>query len=196
MQEMSNSNTMGFPEVGPITSRLANSITLTSLVGVLRAVHRVKAVKLVSLLDPEWFPDTPPTIEPSNHLRLGLCDLVSPIEGRVIPCEEHIEALLEFGARWRFDERIVVHCHAGVSRSPAAILILLAQKNRGREFELARLLRRRARHIRPNPLMVEIADRLLGCEGRLVEAVRSMPEPTLRDFQERYVSFPAILRAA
>jgi len=177
----------------PGPQRPASTITLTSLVGVLRAVHRVKPVKLVSLLDPEWFPDTPPAIKPSNHLRIGVCDLVSPMEGKVIPSEEHIEALLEFGTRWRSGERVLVHCHAGVSRSSAAIAILMAQKNPGREFEIARLLRRRAHHIRPNSLMIEIADRLLSCERRLVEAVKSMREPTLRDFRERHVSFPAIL---
>jgi predicted protein tyrosine phosphatase len=116
------------------------------------------------------------------------------MEGKVIPSEAHIETLLEFGARWRPEERMVVHCHAGASRSPAAILILLAQKNPGREFELVRLLRQRAHHIRPNSLMIDIADRLLVCEGRLIEAVKTMREPTLRDFQDRYVSLPAFLR--
>jgi predicted protein tyrosine phosphatase len=194
---MSKSNSMSIeaiPGSSLGSDRPTGTITLTSLVGVLRAVHRVKAVKLVSLLDPEWFPDTPPTIEPRNHLRLGVCDLVGPMEGKVIPCEEHIEALLEFGARWQPEERIVVHCHAGVSRSSAAIAILMTQKNPGREFEIAKLLRQRAHHIRPNSLMIEIADRLLRCEGRLVEAVKAMREPTLKNFEERFVSLPAVLR--
>jgi len=42
-------------------------------------------------------PDTPPSIESRNQI--GMCDLVSPMEGNVIPTEEHIEALLEFGIR-------------------------------------------------------------------------------------------------
>jgi hypothetical protein len=42
--------------------------------------------------------------------------------------------------------------------------------------------------------MIDIADRLLVCEGRLIEAVKTMREPTLRDFQDRYVSLPAFLR--
>jgi predicted protein tyrosine phosphatase len=186
---------MATRDSNPEPSRPTGTITLTSLVGVLRAVHRVKPVKLVTLLDPEWMPETPPAIQSRNHLRIGVCDLVNPAEGKVIPSEEHINALLEFGTKWRPHERVVVHCHAGASRSPAAIVILMAQKNPGREFEIASLLRRRAHHIRPNSLMIEIADHLLACEGRLIEAVRAMREPTLNNFQERHVSFPAILRA-
>ena len=87
---------------------------------------------------------------------------------------------------------ILVHCHAGVSRSPAAAFILMCQRNDGREQEAATVLRKQARHAWPNRLMVEIADALLARNGRLVTALRSMP-PAPEFYPTELVQLPARL---
>ena len=68
--------------------------------------------------------------------------------------------------------RILIHCEAGVSRSTAAALIMHAYwLGPGRERDaMARVLAQRPIAI-PNSRMVELADRLLGREGRLVEVL-------------------------
>ena len=166
-------------------------ISLTSQFGVPEAVRYLRPTKLVSLLDPGWMFPTPAVIRPCNHLKLAVSDLTN---GHAAPNEEHITRLLEFGSEWAPGESLLVHCAGGRSRSPAAIVILLTQKNPGREFEVAKMVRDGAHQICPNVRIVEIGDRLLECGGRLIEAVKAMPEPTLRDCQGRHVSFPTILR--
>ena len=109
------------------------------------------------------------------------------------PDQEHIDRILNFGSKWNPDERLLVHCAAGVSRSSATVLVLLAQKNLGREAQIAHLVRERAEQVRPNKKIIALGDQLLGCHGRLVAAAKSMREPTLRDIQDRFIQFPAIL---
>jgi predicted protein tyrosine phosphatase len=67
---------------------------------------------------------------------------------------------------------VLVHCEAGVSRSSATALIMYAcWLGQGFEREaMARILAQRP-IAAPNRRMVEIGDRLLGREGRLVEAL-------------------------
>jgi predicted protein tyrosine phosphatase len=56
----------------------------------------------------------------------------------------------------------------------AAALITLVVKAPGRELEAARLVRSAARHAWPNRRMIAVADELLGCGGRLIEAREAM----------------------
>lgn len=70
--------------------------------------------------------------------------------------------------------RVVVHCAAGISRSTAAAVILYAASlGPGREDEAVSRVFEQRPFARPNLLMMEIADRLLGRGGRLFAAVAS-----------------------
>ncbi|MFL5495765.1 MAG: hypothetical protein ACJ8DC_15390 [Gemmatimonadales bacterium] len=56
-------------------------------------------------------------------LRLAFSDIVAaetPVD--VLFAPEHAAAVVEFVDRWRNAERLVVHCHVGVSRSPGVAL--------------------------------------------------------------------------
>lgn len=68
--------------------------------------------------------------------------------------------------------KVLIHCEAGVSRSPAAALIMYAcWLGPGREREaMRRVLAQRPMAI-PNRRMVELADRMLGRGGRLLEVL-------------------------
>ena len=68
--------------------------------------------------------------------------------------------------------RVLIHCEAGVSRSSAAALIMYAcWLGPGHEREaMIRVLAQRPIAI-PNRRMVELADKLLAREGRLVAAL-------------------------
>lgn len=70
--------------------------------------------------------------------------------------------------------RVVIHCQAGISRSSAAAVILHAiLLGEGNEAEAVSRVVMQRPIARPNRLMIEIADRLLGRNGKLVRAVAS-----------------------
>ena len=71
-------------------------------------------------------------------------------------------------------------------------MILLVQKNPGREAEVARMLTERAPHICPNRLMVELGDQVLGLDGKLVAALDAMPPPD-GTLLEGFRSFPVLV---
>jgi predicted protein tyrosine phosphatase len=68
---------------------------------------------------------------------------------------------------------LLVHCHAGVSRSTAAAIVILAQCEPTRDpgAIVGQIVRHRPQAW-PNIRIIETADKLLGREGALVEAVR------------------------
>jgi predicted protein tyrosine phosphatase len=144
---------------------------------VLRVSH------LVSLVAPDELPATPPCIRSERHHRIPVHDISEPLDGHILPAEEHVEGLIDFVRDWRHEEApILIHCVAGISRSMAAALITLVIKAPGREVEAARHLRAAAPHAYPNRRMIAVADQLLGCEGRLVQAREAMGPADLLPF--------------
>ena len=168
-------------------------VALSGLAGVETALRDFQPVKLVSLLDALLMPAAPDSIPRHNHLKLELNDISEPTEGLILPSGEHIERLLAFGERWVPTERLLVHCWAGVSRSPAALLILLAQKNPGREREIVAHVVHLAPHIRPNRRLIELGDCALGCRNRLVSAVQTIPESPPQAVAEHVFEFSSDL---
>jgi len=69
--------------------------------------------------------------------------------------------------------RVISHCQAGISRSSAAAVIVYAvMLGPGREQEAVARVMRQREFASPNRKMIEIADRLLKLEGKLIAAVR------------------------
>ena len=128
---------------------------------------------IVSMLGDEPFPATPNGVGTDRHLKLRFHDITDPIPGYLAPQVEHLEALITFGTTWNKAGPLIIHCYAGVSRSTAAALTILCLYNQGREEEAVQVWRERAPHAQPNQLMIAIADRLLRCDGRLVNAVNT-----------------------
>ena len=131
---------------------------------------------VLSILDP----DTPsPTDfgDYGEHARLELRfnDVIEVSPGQVPPTEADVRKLLAFGrdldAAMPTGARLLVHCHAGVSRSSASMALLLAQATRERSGEeiFAEILQIRPQ-IWPNLRIIELGDALLGRDGELVRA--------------------------
>ncbi|MFQ5773598.1 MAG: tyrosine phosphatase family protein [Kiloniellaceae bacterium] len=139
-----------------------------------RHVAALRPSHLVSLVPPAEQPPTPPGIPGARHLRLEIDDINQPLPGHILPQADHIAALIEFVKDWRGEAPLLLHCVAGVSRSMAAALIALNLASPRREAETGAHVRRAAPHAVPNRRMIELADRLLGCQGRLVAAREAM----------------------
>jgi predicted protein tyrosine phosphatase len=142
--------------------------------------HRSRGVThVLSILDPGYpDPETFRTHDVRRRVTLRFHDEIEPGPGIDLPKLEHLEAILAFGAQLSADARseqdlhALVHCHAGVSRSTAAMATLLAQLHpeESEDETFARLLDIRPQAW-PNCVMIGFADELLGRDGRLMAAL-------------------------
>ncbi len=140
------------------------------------AAYREAAVShVLSILDP----DTPvPAALRSYaglnaHWVLRFHDISLSMPGARIPQPDDVAELLSLGRELRAPRagaHLLVHCHAGVSRSTAAAAILLAQPHPGREREALAEVAALRPVARPNRRMLALADELLGRRGALVRA--------------------------
>ncbi|MEA2754948.1 MAG: hypothetical protein QOJ54_1237 [Aliidongia sp.] len=133
---------------------------------------------VLSILDPGH-----PALEAfgayGEHARLELRfhDAIDQRPEEDMPQPHHVDAILAFGRAMMAEsgeKRLLVHCHAGVSRSTASTILLLAQAapERPAEAIMAEVARHREKAW-PNLRMIEIGDALLGRNGSLIRAVRA-----------------------
>ena len=157
------------------------SVSLLTICGLEElASHSTRGVThILSILDPDWpEPDAFRIYDPHHRTTLQFHDVIEPAPGLILPDLSHVEAILDFGRSLTRevaagdDRHLLVHCHMGISRSTAAMLMLLAQ---ARPQEDADALLERLRAIRPqawpNLRMVEFGDSLLDRGGRLTAAL-------------------------
>ena len=148
-------------------------IAVSPLSRIAEVAVKMKSREMISLLAENQHFHRPGVIDAARHLKLGVNDVANPARGLVHPQEEHVAAIIDFARSWDQSAPLLVHCWYGVSRSPAAALIAaLAVRPDLDEAELARDLRTASPQATPNTRLIEIADGLMGREGRLIEAVR------------------------
>ena len=149
-------------------------IYITSWSDLYPVAERVGASHVISLLGVEGTAARPDGVLPENHLSLAVDDIAMDIAGYAAPGRRHVEELIAFARDWQRQGPIICHCYAGISRSSAAAMILLALYNPGREREAAVRLRAAGEHIQPNRLIIRHADDLLGLDGALIDAVQAI----------------------
>jgi len=135
-------------------------------------VAAVGASHLVTLINVKTVVERPAGITESRHLFLGMSDISAPMEGHVVPAEEHVERFLAFIREWDRAAPLVIHCWAGISRSTAAAYIAACALGPARdEEEIATALRAAAPSATPNARLVAVADGVLGRDGRMSAAI-------------------------
>lgn len=138
---------------------------------------------VLSILDPEWpDPSAFDAFLPHRRLALRFHDIIEPLPDRLPPSRRDVEQLLAFGRELgeRSPSHILVHCHAGVSRSTAAAALILAQAfpDRPAADALAAVVQLRP-HAWPNLRLLEFGDELLGRNGEIVRAAAQVYRRTL-----------------
>jgi predicted protein tyrosine phosphatase len=134
---------------------------------------------VLSIIDPDMTePDVFKTYQPHYRKVLRFHDEIDPAPNLILPQIEHIETIVAFGRSVAEDigaggeRHALVHCHLGISRSTAAMAMLLAllhpDEDEDKVFHRLVQLRPKAW---PNCVMVELADDLLGRRGRLISAL-------------------------
>src|ERR1700741_2582163 len=117
----------------------------------------------------------PASVLAANHLKVQMDDITEEVEGFVAPCESHIEQVLQFVRGWDRSAPLVVHCYAGISRSTASAFAAACMLNPHRdEISIARQIRPASPTAQPNRLIVSLADKALGREGRMLRALDEM----------------------
>jgi predicted protein tyrosine phosphatase len=150
-------------------------IHVCSLARLHATVEETGALHVVTLLKDTDRVERPRSIVPANHLILGMDDISTPMDGYIIPADEHVTRLIEFVRGWDRAKPMVVHCFAGISRSTAGAYVAACALNPRRdEMAIARELRRLSATATPNMRIVTLADRMLGRDGRMVAAVDSI----------------------
>ncbi len=129
---------------------------------------------VLSILDPEWpVPDAFGAFGEHARLELRFHDIIEPQPGLTPPEPAHVAQILALGQALQAEPAasLLVHCHAGISRSTAATLAILAQAQPGATAELlAQMLAEIRQQAWPNLRMVEFADAQLGSGGTLIAA--------------------------
>lgn len=130
---------------------------------------------VITLLEEGLISQAPRHDDPTRHLKLAVHDIWEAVEGETLPDAGLVHKILDFAADWTGTASMLVHCWAGVSRSTATAYLLACARNpEHSELEIARALRQASPGASPNPLIVALADDLLGRDGRMVDAVRAI----------------------
>jgi predicted protein tyrosine phosphatase len=145
----------------------------------LGAFRNAAVTHVLSILDPNYpEPADFASYGPHERLTLRFDDIIDPAPGLVAPTREHIEQLLSFGEGLAASEgdplsHLLIHCHAGISRSTASMAILLTEaRPHASEDDVFAHIREIRPQAWPNSRMIMLADQLLGRRGRLVEALK------------------------
>lgn len=134
------------------------------------------ASHVLSILDPDWpVPEAFGSFGEHEKLELRFHDVIEENTGMVPPSKDDVACLLAFGrdlmAEPRDDAHLLVHCHAGISRSTASMALVLAQ---ALPAVPARDVMREIVRIRPkawpNLRIIELGDGMLSRNGDIVAA--------------------------
>jgi predicted protein tyrosine phosphatase len=162
-------------------------IHVCSLARLRKTVEDTGARHIVSLITDEVTIERPAAVIEQNHLWLRLHDISSPLDGHIMPDEEHVADLLSFVRRWDRRAPLVMHCYAGISRSTASAFASVCALNPRRdEDSIAQALRRASPTATPNIRIVSLADRLLGRDGRMVAAIETIGRGVMADEAEPF----------
>lgn len=135
---------------------------------------------VLSILDPDHpEPEAFGTFGEHAKLELRFHDIIEDTPDKLAPTAEHAAAILRFGrdlmAEPAASARLLVHCHAGISRSTAGMALILAQ---ARPEVTAERLLQAILGIRekawPNLRLLELGDAMLGRGGTLPAAAAAL----------------------
>ena len=150
-------------------------IHVCSLSRLHETVEDTGARHIVSLIGDEARLERPSSIAPENHLWLRLHDISTPLDGYIVPGEDHVAELISFVRGWDQRAPLVMHCFAGISRSTASAYAAVCALNPARdENDIAQALRRASPTATPNIRIVSLADQLLNRDGRMIAAIETI----------------------
>jgi predicted protein tyrosine phosphatase len=138
------------------------------------------ASHVLSILDPDHpVPEAFGSFGEHEKLELRFHDIIEATPGQILPQPAHVDAILALGrdmdADADADRHLLVHCHAGISRSTAALVLVVAQALPTLPAEdVLRLIHHIREKAWPNLHMIEMGDARLGRGGSLTAATHAL----------------------
>ncbi len=136
------------------------------------------ATHVLSILDPDHpVPEAFGSFGEHRKLELRFHDIVDDTPGQLAPQRHDVEQILAFGRDLAAEPgaNLLVHCHVGISRSTAAMTLILAQAMPDLPADavlaMVHAIREKAW---PNLRMMEFGDAMLGRGGSLVQATHAL----------------------
>lgn len=179
-----------------MTSRFLPFTVTVCGIDELRLHAQAGVTHVLSILDPET-PEPRAFAGFADHTRVELRfhDVIEETAGQIAPEVADVERILAFGrglmTRPEQVGHLLVHCHVGISRSTAALTMLLAQSAPERPAaEVVDAVVGIRDKAWPNLRLIEFADAALGRRGDLVAAVRARH----RSYGERYPEVVTFMR--
>ena len=166
-------------------------LIVSPLAEVPMVVEALRPSHMVTLLDPGHQIERPPSIAPSAWLRLDVHDIHEPTPVMTAPNQDAVQRLLAFAEGWDEAAPMLIHCHAGISRSTAsAYIVACARLPHIDEMAIAMQLREASPVAFPNRALVAHADQILGREGRMVAGVEAMGHTDMNAWQVPFQFWP------
>lgn len=129
---------------------------------------------LITIEDTDISEPFRPPVHFPPQLVMSFDDIEKPIAGKELPNERHVKEALEFVSDCAVS-CLLIHCHAGISRSPALGLAVLADwYGPGEEKAALNALLQVRRLCQPNRLIVKYADAVLRRSGKLLDALERL----------------------
>ena len=120
--------------------------------------------------------DEPLRIDQADCPQLVLCfdDIASPKDGWILPDKRHVHSALSFADELRGGS-LLIHCHAGISRSSGVALAIIAKGlGPGKEKRAFKELEKINPNCAPNALIIWLTDEILERGGALFKMAKSM----------------------
>jgi len=155
-------------------------IHVCSLAALPETVRRTGASHVLTVMANVEQVARPVSVLPANHLKVSMDDITEELEGFVAPSDHHVAQVLAFVRGWNRGAPLVVHCYAGISRSTASAFAAACALNPQRdELTIAKAIRAASPIASPNRLIVSLADKALGREGRMLRALDAIGPGTM-----------------
>lgn len=153
------------------------------------------ATHVLSILDPAHpVPEAFGRFGEHAKLELRFDDIVDDTPGLIAPTRADVERVLAFGRSLQHEPgaNLLVHCHAGISRSTASMTLILAQAMPDvPAADILAMVHGIREKAWPNLRIIEFGDALLGRGGSLIAAAGTLYKhqlelrPHLAEFFEK-----------
>jgi predicted protein tyrosine phosphatase len=169
-------------------------LKITNLTEALR-LSQEWATHTVSLIDPDYSLEVPQRGQNSVLRRYLFHDISFPASEWMpwadglelkLATMEQIEDILEFTASLQSSDKLLVHCHAGISRSTAVACGVLCQHGLMPNLAVRYVLSIRPQAY-PNSHIITLFDQVLGLEGKLIKALFKVLDPFYSEQLLEYV---------